>query len=165
MGVAGAGKTTLGRALADSLGWRFRDADDFHPAANVERMRAGLPLGDDDRAPWLAALRELLARELAAGEGVVLACSALKRRYRAALVPATAPSGAVCFVCLRVRREELARRLTTRVGHFAPVGLLESQLGTLEEPGADECALVLDGERPVDELVTLARRALGLAPG
>lgn len=165
MGVAGAGKTTVGHALAESLGWRFHDADDFHPPANVERMRAGQPLGDEQRAPWLAALRALLETELASGRQAVLACSALRHRYRDLLLPETSAPGAVRVVYLRVSRPVLARRLTTREAHFAPVALLDSQLEALEEPTADEGALILDGERPVPELVAEVRRTLGLSPG
>lgn len=165
MGVAGAGKTTVGRALAESLGWRFHDADDFHPPANVARMRAGLPLGDAERAPWLDALHDIVARDVAAGAHAVLACSALKRRYREVLVPRDVPAGAVRVAYLRVSRSELERRLTTRVAHFASVALLDSQLATLEEPASDEGALVLDGGRPVAAIVAEIRRTLGLGAG
>lgn len=159
MGVAGAGKTTVGRALARSLGWRFADADDDHSPENVARMRAGLPLTDDLRAPWLAVLRERVAAALRDGAGLVLACSALRESYRDALVPHDAPPAAVAFVYLMVPPTVLARRLDAREGHFAPASLLESQLRTLEEPAA---ALRLDGGQPVDALVAAIRAAFGL---
>ena len=164
MGVAGAGKTTVGRALADSLGWRFMDADDFHSAASVERMRAGLPLDDTLRAPWLAELRAAIARTLEAGESAVLACSALRQAYRDALVPRNVPGAerAIRFVHLRVSPAVLATRLGMRTGHFAPPALLDSQLATLEAPEPEEHAITLDGERPVPELVATIRNALGI---
>src|SRR5689334_8925091 len=143
MGVAGAGKTTVGRALAESLGWPFHDADDFHSEESVARMRLGLPLDDALRAPWLASLRALVTRTLARGGSAVLACSALRHAYREALVPEGAPRGAVRFVHLRVHERVLAARLDARVGHFAPTTLLASQLATLEEPDGSEPALVL----------------------
>jgi gluconokinase len=150
MGVAGAGKTTVGRALARSLGWDFHDADDFHPAGNVAKMRGGSALTDADRAPWLAALRELLARHLAAGTPVVLACSALRQRYRAALVPAGVAERDVLFVQLDVSPALARRRLEAREGHYMGAALLASQFETLE---AAPAALRLDASRPVGELV------------
>jgi gluconokinase len=164
MGPAGAGKTTVGRALADALGWHFYDADDFHDPANVARMRRGEALTDADRAPWLAALREVLAREIAdvarGGQGAVLACSALRKAYREALVPSDAPPGAVRFVYLRASPPTLAARLSTRRGHFAPPALLASQLATLEEPDASEGAVIVNAEQPVDRVVAELRRVL-----
>jgi gluconokinase len=157
MGIAGAGKTTVGRALAGSLGWSFHDADDFHPAANVEKMRAGVPLDDTDRAPWLATLRDLVARHVARGEHAVLACSALKQSYREALLPAGAPRDAVAFVHLDVAPSVAERRLAGRRGHYMQPSLVASQVATLEPPGD---ALCLDGELPVPELVSRIRRAL-----
>ena len=165
MGVAGAGKTTVGRALAASLRWRFHDADDFHSAESVARMRAGLPLDDTLRAPWLAELRTLIATTLASGESAVLACSALRHAYRDALVPPAAAVGAVRFVHLRVHADVLAARLGARTGHFAPPALLNSQLATLEAPSAAEQALELDGERPVAELVVEIERHLARRTG
>ena len=157
MGVAGSGKTTVGRLLAGELGWKFYDADDFHPPANVERMRAGVPLSDADRVPWLAALRDLLAERAAADAPTVLACSALKRRYRDALVPTGAPPGWVRFVHLDVTREVAARRLAERRGHFMPPALVDSQFATLEAP---HDALRADATRPVDEIVEDVLRGL-----
>jgi len=162
MGPAGAGKTTLGERLAASLGWPFADADAYHPAANVAKMRRGEGLTDADRWPWLAALRELISTTLARGGRLVLACSALRRAYRDALVPPDAPPGAVRVVYLHVGRDELARRLATRVGHYAPPALLDSQLATLEEPAPEEGVAWLDAERPADAVVAAAREALGI---
>jgi gluconokinase len=157
MGVMGAGKTTVGRLLAARLGWSFYDADDFHPPANVERMERGQPLDDADRAPWLAALRDLIARLLADGESAVLACSALRERYRRALVPDGAPPGAVRLAYLRGDSALLAERLSHRAGHFAAASLLPSQLESLEEP-AD--AIVVDVAAPPEVIVERISREL-----
>ncbi|MFL5608904.1 MAG: gluconokinase [Gemmatimonadaceae bacterium] len=157
MGIAGAGKTTVGRALATSLGWAFDDADDFHPAANVEKMRAGVPLDDADRAPWLATLRVLIERRVMHGEHGVLACSALKQSYREALRPGAAPRDAVAFVHLDVAPLVAERRLAERRGHYMQASLVASQIATLEPP---HDALCLDAELPVPELVARIRRAL-----
>lgn len=158
MGVAGAGKTTVGRALAAALGRAFHDADDFHPPANVERMRRGIPLTDADRAPWLAALRELIAASRARGEAMVLACSALRAAYRVALVPPGAPADAVHFVHLEVPPALAERRLAERPGHFMPPSLVTSQFATLEPP---DDALRVDAAREVEKLVREIRGALG----
>jgi gluconokinase len=161
MGVAGAGKTTVGRTLADALGRAFHDADDFHPAANVARMRAGIPLTDADRVPWLDALRALVGRCLTQGTAAVLACSALRQAYRDALVPAGA-ADAVHFVFLDVPPATAARRLSARTNHYMPASLLESQFATLEQPTeASHAVLRVDAEWPVDALVAEVRRALG----
>lgn len=161
MGVAGAGKTTVGRTLADALHWSFYDADDFHSADNVARMRAGTPLTDADRAPWLEALNRRISDTLHAGTSAVLACSALRRTYRVALVPVGAAPDAVRFVHLRTSPDVLSRRLARRRAHYATASLLPSQLATLEEPGDDEQALVVDGARPAPELVADIMRSLG----
>ena len=162
MGPAGAGKTTVGERLAASLGWPFADADAFHPASNVEKMRRGEGLTDADRAPWLAALREAVRATLERGGRLVLACSALRRSYRDALVPSDAPPDAVRFVYLHVGRAELARRLATRVGHYAPAALLDSQLATLEVPDVGEGIPTVDAERPVDDVVLAVRVTVGV---
>ncbi len=161
MGVSGAGKTTLGRALAHSLGWRFADADDDHSPENVARMHAGLPLTDELRAPWIAALRSRVLDALRDGTGLVLACSALRQLYRVALVPTDASPGAVAFVHLDVPTAVLEERLEHREGHFAGESLLDSQLHTLEIPSYAD-ALLLDGDQPVDALVAEIRRGLGV---
>ena len=150
-GVSGSGKSTVGAALADRLGWDFLDGDDFHPASNVDKMRRGVPLDDADRAPWLDRLHELIATRVASGESAVLACSALKRRYRARLAEGFG-AGAVVFVHLDVDRDTLAARLRARKGHHMPPSLLDSQLATLEVPTPDE-AIVVDAARPVAEVV------------
>lgn len=158
MGPAGAGKTTVGLALAQSLGWRFLDADDFHSPANVEKMRHGIGLTDADRAPWLAAMHEALEQTLAEGGSVVLACSALKEQYRRALTPASA-RGRICFVYLHADAAVLRERLAHRTGHYAGPELLASQLATLEEP---RDALWVDASRPPAEIVLRIRDALAL---
>jgi gluconokinase len=156
MGVAGVGKTTIGRALAKALGWRFVDADDYHSPANVEKMRAGVPLTDADRAPWLEALRGLISGALPRGESLVLACSALRGAYRERLSVDPARER---WVFLQAPRELIAQRLGTRVGHFIQPSLLDSQLATLEVP-AD--ALTVDATRPPEEVVAAIRAGLGL---
>ena len=138
MGVAGSGKTTVGRQLADQLGWLFFDADDFHPPQNIAKMSAGQPLDDGDREPWLVRLRWLLDEHLATETPLVLACSALRERYRHALGLGRPQLG---LVHLSGSRQLLAARLEQRSGHFAGVGLLDSQLATLEPPTD---ALVVD---------------------
>jgi gluconokinase len=148
-GVSGAGKSTVGRALADELGAVLVDADDFHPPASVAKMASGQALTDADREPWIASLVDELRRHTAAGERVVLACSALRRSHRDRLVAAASDVG---VVHLHVRPEELARRLSLRTDHFMPPALLQSQLESLEPPHAHE-AIVVDGERPVDVVV------------
>jgi gluconokinase len=152
MGVAGSGKTTVGRALADSLGWMFSDADDFHPPANIAKLSAGLALTDADRAPWLTALRNHLDARLAAGLNTVLACSALKAAYRERLI---ADPDVVQLVYLNGTPELLAARIGARNGHFAPPTLLASQLATLEAPND---ALVLDITASPQQLVADIRR-------
>lgn len=157
MGVSGSGKTTVGELLASRLGVPFVDGDSLHPAANVAKMASGVPLDDDDRAPWLRAIGETLAGT--SPEGVVVACSALKRTYRD-LIRAEAP-GAV-FAELDGTREVLAARMAARPGHFMPVSLLDSQLATLQPLQEDEAGMRLDVGRPPEELA--AEIADGLAP-
>ena len=139
MGVSGSGKSTVGRLAAELLGAAFVDADDLHPAANVAKMAAGIPLTDEDRQPWLAVVGRTLAD--AGPAGMVLACSALKRSYRD-LIRAVAPDTA--FAELHGSRELLAERLLDRPGHFMPTSLLDSQLATLEPLQPDESGLRLD---------------------
>ena len=141
MGVSACGKSTIGRLLAQARGATYLDGDDFHPAANVARMAAGHSLTDEDRAGWLAALSTRLAQADAAGEGVVLSCSALKRRYRDVLRQG-APQLRLVF--LHGSRELLAARIAARTDHYMPASLLDSQLATLEPPQADEAALAFD---------------------
>jgi gluconokinase len=148
-GVAGSGKTTVGKLLAQRLNCPYAEADDFHSAANVAKMAAGIPLDDADRAPWL----EALSRWLDAQPGdAVMTCSALKRAYRERFHRAQ-------LVFLQVPRDVLAGRLRERVGHFMPASLLGSQLATLEEPSPDEHVITLDATLPVEVLIdTILRR-------
>lgn len=150
MGPAGSGKTTIGLALAAALGWSFVDADDLHPRANVDKMRRGEPLTDEDRAPWLERVHEKVEALRAAGDDAVIACSALREIYRERLAPDR-------LVLLDVPPEVLASRLARRTGHFFPKELLASQLATLEAPAG---AIVVDATRPVDDVVHAIRAAL-----
>ncbi len=156
IGVSGSGKSTVGAALADALGLTFVDGDSLHPASNVAKMAAGVPLDDADRAPWLDAIGVLLARG-----PVVVACSALKRAYRDRL-RAAVPDLALVF--LDGGRELLAGRMAARPGHFMPTSLLDSQLATLERPTADESPVVIDIAEPpeaevADAVAELQRRS------
>ena len=133
-GVTGAGKSTVGAALAARLGWRFIEADDFHSEASWKKLERGEPLTDDDRAPWLARLRDALVAVVAEGESAVLACSALKQAYREALIPPRAKPDEVRFVYLEADPALTAQRLDERPAHRASPLLLASQLAVLEEP-------------------------------
>jgi len=146
MGVSGCGKSTIGRLLAERLGWVFQEGDDLHPAANVSKMRAGVSLTDEDRRPWLENVAAWIEGRLAADESGVVACSALKQIYRERL----ARPGGVVFVHLAVDRHTLEERLAGRRGHFMPAALLASQLGTLEEPGTDKGVIRVDAKRSAD---------------
>lgn len=134
-GVSGSGKTTIGALLAGRLRWQFADADTFHPEANVAKMRAGTPLTDADREPWLRAIGAWMDERIAADQSAVVTCSALKRAYRDRLLGGRS---AATMVFLQVSREVLEQRLLARPGHFFPEKLLGSQLDTLEPPAADE---------------------------
>ncbi len=155
MGVSGAGKTTAGAVLAERLGWGFYDADDFHPKGNIEKMKAGVPLTDADRLPWLAALRGLIRRQDA---GTVLACSALKQSYRDYLGDGRPD---VAFVYLKGEASLIEKRLEGRESHFAGPGILESQLRDLEEP---EDALVIDASQSPESIAGEIIKGLGLKP-
>jgi gluconokinase len=150
MGVSGSGKTTIGTLLAARVGAVFADGDDYHPAANKQKMAAGHPLNDEDRQPWLEALNRLLREWFAEGKSGVLACSALKASYRDTL-QIDMPKGAVSFVVLEVSKEMLAARLAERKHQFMNPGLLDSQLATLEMP-SDAVRVV--NERSPDEVVS-----------
>ena len=156
MGVVGAGKTTIGRLLAEQLGWQFADADDFHPRSNVEKIRHGIALNDEDREPWLESLRSKIASWIAEDVNAVLACSALKQSYRRELQ--VGPE--VRFVYLKGTPELIAERLRARQGHFANEQILASQFDDLEEPQA---ALIVDIAESPEQIVTIIRERLGLA--
>jgi gluconokinase len=158
MGVSGSGKTTIAAALAKRLSWTFEDGDRFHPASNVAKMSAGHPLTDEDRWPWLEAIAEEIARVCATGEHVVIACSALKRAYRDVLVRGRPD---VRIVFLKGSQPLIAERLALRKGHFMPPGLLESQFTTLEPPRADEKAIIVSIDAPVEAIVDDVVRQLG----
>jgi gluconokinase len=153
MGVAGAGKTTVGHLLAARLNWDFVDGDDYHPGENVEKMRKGIALTDADRAPWLETLRVLIAGWIAAEKNTVLACSALKRVYRERL--GIAPD--VKVVYLKGTPQLLRQRLHTRSGHFMTERMLDSQLEALEEP---EDAIAIEVDRSPAEIVAEIRERL-----
>lgn len=155
MGVAGCGKTTVAHVLAGRLGWTFAEADDFHPAANVAKMSSGIPLTDDDRWPWLRDIRSWID---ANPGSAVITCSALRRSYRDLLRGADAR---VRFVHLHGTVEELSRRLSSRIGHFMPPAMLESQLATLEPLQDDEDGVVIGIDANPGELAERALTALG----
>ena len=155
-GVSGSGKTTVGALLAGRLGWRFADGDDLHPAANVAKMRAGIPLTDTDRRPWLQAIAVWMDARIERGEDAVVACSALRRRSRDLLLDGR-PAARMVF--LAVDQEVLARRLAARHGHFFPEKLLSSQFDALEPPAPDERVLtVVPADTPaatVDSIIAV----------
>jgi carbohydrate kinase (thermoresistant glucokinase family) len=169
MGVSGAGKTTVGIALAHRLGWRFQEGDALHPPENVAKMRAGIPLDDEDRAPWLRAVAARIDEWRERGEAGVITCSALKRKYRDMII-GDRPGGdrkGVRLVHLTAPPALIAHRLAGRDGHFMPASLLESQLATLEPPGPDEDALTVAVDAPVETVVEriVAGLALDSLPG
>ena len=157
-GVSGVGKSTVGRLLAQELRWDFYEADDFHPAANIEKMKEGIPLSDEDRWPWLERLRQLIERCLAAQKNAIIACSALKRVYRDRLRVAEG----VRFVFLCATRARVAEQLQQRRGHFMPAALLDSQFADLEEPQPEEHALIVDLEGSPRDLADLIKTKLSL---
>jgi gluconokinase len=154
MGVSGSGKTAVGTRLAEALKYEFLDADNFHPPANIEKMKHGVPLTDEDRFPWLQNLHAELSARLKQGKSVILACSALKETYRTILAEGLPQ---VRFVYLHVDKETLTERLKKRAGHFFPKELLESQLATLETP---HDALIVEENRPLDEVVDAIMKAV-----
>jgi gluconokinase len=160
MGVSGTGKTTIGEALAKRLGWAFQEGDDFHPAANIAKMKSGRPLDDADRAPWLAKVEAWIAAQLAAGRSGVITCSALKRTYRSAIIGGRRD---VILVYLTGSEHVIAERLEKRRGHFMPPSLLASQLETLQAPAPLEKPIVVNIDQSVaaqvdDVVEALAQR-------
>ena len=153
MGVTGAGKTTIGRLLAEELAWTFFDADDFHPQSNVEKMRRGEPLTDDDRVAWLESLEGLIRENLRAASNIVLACSALKASYRSRLLI----NAQVRLVYLKATRSLIQQRLAERRGHYMNLSLIESQFAILEEP---ERAITLDAASSPGDVVAKIREKL-----
>lgn len=156
MGVSGSGKTTVGGKLAAQLGWSFRDADDFHPPENVAKMSSGVPLTDDDRAPWLAAIRAHIETTLARGESGVVTCSALKEKYRASAIP---DPQRVKLVHLAGEFDLILDRMNARQGHFMKPEMLQSQFAALEPPAH---ALKIDVAKTPDEIVAELRQKLNL---
>jgi gluconokinase len=157
MGVSGSGKSTVGKILSRQLGWTFVEADDFHPAANIEKMRRGIPLDDNDRLPWLDAIRHRLMEARQRAENVVVACSALKHAYQHYLSD-WAPES-VRYVCLVGSEEQIRQRLAQRKGHFMNPNLLHSQFEALEAP---EGALQVEITSPPEAIASEIRAKLGL---
>ncbi len=153
MGVTGSGKSTVGKLLAQQLGWKFFEGDDFHSPANIEKMRRGMPLSDDDRRPWLEAIRESIRQMVERSENAVIACSALKHSYRQML----RITGEVVFVYLKANIDTVRERLRNRTGHFMNPNLIQSQFDTLEE---SEQALRVDASLPPGEIVRRIRTQL-----
>jgi gluconokinase len=149
MGVSSSGKSTIAKTLAERLGWRFADGDDFHPKANIEKQRAGQPLTDDDRWPWLQAIADEIDRVTA--DKLVVACSALKRAYRDLLLHGRDD---IRIVYLDGSRELIAKRMAARKNHFMPPTLLDSQFKTLEIPGPDERPITVSIDDDVDGIVS-----------
>jgi carbohydrate kinase (thermoresistant glucokinase family) len=157
MGVSGSGKTTIGRALAERLGWPFQEGDALHPRASVEKMSKGIPLTDADRWPWLRKVAEWIDGQLARGESGIVTCSLLKRSYRQLVVD---DRSSVRLLYLRGAQPVIAQRMAARQGHFMPPSLLQSQFDTLEEPDESEHPLVVEVHGTVAETVEDAMRAL-----
>jgi gluconokinase len=154
MGVAGSGKTAVGMQVAQKLDWIFLDADNFHPPANIEKMKHGIPLNDQDRAPWLQRLHDELQNQMAEGHSVILACSALKESYRNVLRDEVTPP---TFVYLDVDPQTIRDRLQHRTAHFFPKELMESQFAALEKP---KDAIIIDARKPLEEVVEHVIEAL-----
>lgn len=150
MGVSGSGKSTVAEALAKRLQWRFEDGDSFHPPANVEKMRAGHPLNDDDRRPWLQAIAAEIDRVADAGSHIIIACSALKRSYRDILMHGRHDAQ---IIFLDGSRDLIASRLAKRKGHYMPAALLDSQFSALEAPAPDERVITVSIDATVDAIV------------
>lgn len=147
MGVSGSGKSTLGQALANKLGWDFFDADDFHSPQNIAKMKAGIPLNDSDRGPWLAALNEQLLSTLRSNRHPILACSALKVKYRARLL---SDVEGIAVIQLKGSYDLILSRLSAREGHYMKAGMLQSQFDILEAPVG---SLALEVSMSLDEML------------
>jgi gluconokinase len=159
MGVSGSGKSTVAGILARQLGWDFQEGDDLHPQQNIDKMSAGTPLDDEDRAPWLNTVSSWITQHTTAGAPGIITCSALKRRYRDVLREQN-----VVFVHLTGSKDLIGRRLSTRDDHYMPGSLLDSQVEALEPPEPDENAITIDaGRKPAEEAAEIVRR-LGLTP-
>ncbi len=159
MGPSGTGKTTTAKLLSQRLGWSFAEADEFHPPANIEKMSAGIPLNDDDRAPWLASIRDWITEEAAMGQSTVITCSALKRRYRDTLRGARAR---VRFVELGADQDLVAGRMAARKGHYMPPSLLASQYADFEKLQPDEDGVSVRVDKAPDAVVSDALEQLDL---
>jgi gluconokinase len=160
MGVSGVGKSTLAKALAERLGWVFEEGDELHPAANIAKMKAGHPLDDADRWPWLDAIGAWIDARLAEGQSGVITCSALKRAYRDRL-DASRPQ--VTFVFMKLDQQAVAQRVAERRGHFMPPSLLASQFADLQPPAPDEPVIVLDSAQPIPAQIDAVVARLGNA--
>jgi len=162
MGVSGVGKSTIAELLAQKLGWKFQEGDDLHPPVNIRKMHAGIPLTDEDRAPWLAAIKRWIDARIAAGEPGLVTCSALKRRYRDTLIDGRAD---VRILYLHSDEATIEDRIQHRTGHFMPASLLESQFHTLEEPTEDEHPITVEVAGTIAETVGTTLRALNPQDG
>src|SRR6202790_5092878 len=158
MGVAGSGKTAVAMQVAQKLDWIFLDADNFHPQANIEKMKHGIPLNDQDRAPWLQRLHDELQHQMAEGHSVILACSALKESYRNVLRDEVSPP---MFVYLDVDPQTIRDRLLHRTAHFFPKELMESQFAALEKP---KDAIIMDARNPLDVVIDQVIHTLTASP-
>lgn len=160
MGPSGVGKTTTAKGVADRLGWEFAEGDEFHPKANIDKMSAGIPLDDDDRAPWLRSIRDWISEQSDAGLNCVLTCSALKKRYRDILREARSQ---VLFIELDAPMDLVGERMAHRKGHYMPTSLLKSQFDTLEPLDAEEGGIIVSvrdtPEKVIDDAVAALEKA------